>query len=317
MVSARPSPARSAYKQQSLVLAEVKAFDRAGLRHVEATRVTNLSGAVHMEANQRLQVRQGIRLCARAVGFVAGFRALRTWCVWVALNKLCTQVALQGAAAPTVSASPSTQLHSPLVPQPEPGAEAEAAALRALAALRLRAKKDVLPARVADGLFIGGAGAARNLKALRKRGISHIVNAAPAVPCHFHDNPEGAFEYLALPLFDDPEAGGCTWQGLDAVPGGGCWLEGRWVLTGGAPVPVMVHCCAREQCTCGRLLTHPGTVLPPARPLQTCCRTSRRPMPSLPARAPAAAPSSCTATPGRVAPPPWSSRTSCSRRAWG
>ena len=61
MVSARPSPARSAYKQQSLVLAEVKAFDRAGLRHVEATRTTDLSGAVHMETNQRLQVRRGRR----------------------------------------------------------------------------------------------------------------------------------------------------------------------------------------------------------------------------------------------------------------
>jgi hypothetical protein len=144
MVSARPSPARSAYKQQSLVLAEVKAFDRAGLRHVEATRVTDLAGVVCMEANQRLQ--------------------------------------------------------------PEPGAEAEVAALRALAALRLRVKKDTLPARVAEGLFIGGAGAARNLKALRKRGITHIVNAAPAVPCHFRDNPEGVFEYLALPLFDDPDA---------------------------------------------------------------------------------------------------------------
>ena len=112
-----------------------------------------------------------------------------------------------------MSASPEHPTSLRLALQPEPGAEAEAAALRALAALRLRAKKDVLPARVADGLYIGGAGAARNLKALRKRGISHIVNAAPAVPCHFRDNPEGAFEYLALPLFDDPEAGGCAWQG--------------------------------------------------------------------------------------------------------
>lgn len=57
MVSARPSPARSAYKQQSLVLAEVKAFDRASLRHVDATRVTELGGVVRMEANARLQVR--------------------------------------------------------------------------------------------------------------------------------------------------------------------------------------------------------------------------------------------------------------------
>lgn len=61
---------------------------------------------------------------------------------------------------------------------------------------------------MAEGLYIGGAGAARNIKALRKRGITHVVNASPTVPCHFRDNPEGCFEYLALPLFDDPEAGG-------------------------------------------------------------------------------------------------------------
>lgn len=175
MVSARPSPARSAYKQQSLVLAEVKAFDRGSLRHVEATRVTDLAGTTRMEANQRLQA--------------------------------------------------------------EPGAEAEAAALRALAALRLRAKKDVLPARVADGLFIGGAGAARNLKALRKRGITHIVNAAPAVPCHFRDNPEGAFEYLALPLFDDPDA-----DLLPHVEAANAFIAGARAC-GGA---VLVHCYAGQ-----------------------------------------------------------------------
>lgn len=84
--------------------------------------------------------------------------------------------------------------------------ESEAAALRALAAARARTKKDCLPCRVAEGLFIGGAGAARNLKALRKRGITAVVNAAPSVPCHFKDCPEDEFTYLALPLFDDPDA---------------------------------------------------------------------------------------------------------------
>lgn len=95
-----------------------------------------------------------------------------------------------------------------------------AAAARKLAALHLRGPKaDALPACVADGLYLGGAGAARNLKALRKRGITHIVNASPTVPCHFRDNPEGAFEYLALQLFDDPDAGGCwRWAAAGAGP---------------------------------------------------------------------------------------------------
>lgn len=77
-----------------------------------------------------------------------------------------------------------------------------------MAKLRLRLKQDDQPCRVVPGVFVGGAGAARNLKALRKRGITHIVNAAPTVPCHFADNPEGCFTYLTLHLFDDPEAGG-------------------------------------------------------------------------------------------------------------
>lgn len=96
--------------------------------------------------------------------------------------------------------------------------EAEAAAMRVLAAARAHTKRDCLPCRVSGGLFIGGAGAARNLKALRKRGITAVVNAAPSVPCYFKDCPEDEFTYLSLPLFDDPDAGGCpTWLGSSTV----------------------------------------------------------------------------------------------------
>lgn len=145
-----------------------------------------------------------------------------------------TQLSCSAAPARTLGRCTSllqtrTALPAP-DPQAEPRAEAEAAALRALAALRLRSKRDCLPARVAPGLFIGGAGAARNLKALRKRGITHIVNAAPAVPCHFRDNPEGAFEYLALPLFDDADAGAGWRAGAEAAEGvlGAGFLLLRW-----------------------------------------------------------------------------------------
>lgn len=44
----------------------------------------------------------------------------------------------------------------------------QAVAIAKLAALRRTAKADGRPACVADGLWIGGIGAARNLKALRK-----------------------------------------------------------------------------------------------------------------------------------------------------
>lgn len=220
----------------------------------------------------------------------------------------------------TCTASLLTVSLLPPLLQAEPGAEAEAAALRALAALRLRAKKDVLPARVADGLFIGGAGAARNLKALRKRGITHIVNAAPAVPCHFRDNPEGAFEYLPLPLFDDPDAGGCwvgalctgclCWLSL-ALPDAPRYLSSWWVLRrAGQSAARHLHSWLTPASS--PLLSFPHL---PA-PLQTCCRTLRPPMPSSPAHAPAAALSLCTATPGRAGRRPWSLPTSCKHKAW-
>lgn len=130
------------------------------------------------------------------------------------------QLLALAACRPAHPAPPTSP--SPL--QPDPERAAEVAALAALAQARARVKNDALPARVADGLFLGGAGAARNLKALRKRGITHVVNASPSVPCHFRDNPEGAFEYLALPLFDDPDAGACCCGGVGA---GRCRLVAR------------------------------------------------------------------------------------------
>ena len=238
MVSARPSPARSAYKQQSLVLAEVKAFDRASLRHVEATRVTDLGGSVRMEVNQRLQVRRRRRPagCRRGGAWLDGWLAVPRECTMLCSMLVC--LARERACPHAALPHPAPRCPSPRPLQAEPGAEVEAEALRALAALRLRSKHDSLPARVAPGLFIGAAGAARNLKALRKRGITHIVNAAPAVPCHFRDNPEGAFEYLALPLFDDPDAGAGLWGcWVPLVAAGccwGCWVpQGRWCMGAG------------------------------------------------------------------------------------
>ena len=61
----------------------------------------------------------------------------------------------------------------------------------------------------------GGIGAARNLRALRKLRITHVVNASPVVPCFFRDAPDGLeIEYLSVALFDDPEA-----DLLGALPG--------------------------------------------------------------------------------------------------
>lgn len=89
-------------------------------------------------------------------------------------------------------------------------------------------------------LYPGSAAAARNLKALRKRGVTHILNASPVVPCYFQQRPptdDGPhFSYLTIPLFDDPAA-----DLLVHLPQAIAFInEGR--AAGG----VLVHCFAGQ-----------------------------------------------------------------------
>jgi hypothetical protein len=57
------------------------------------------------------------------------------------------------------------------------------------------------PARVADGLFIGGVGAARDLEKLEALGVTHVVNASPIVPC-FHRK---RLRYRSICVYDDEQ----------------------------------------------------------------------------------------------------------------
>lgn len=57
------------------------------------------------------------------------------------------------------------------------------------------------PCRVADGLFIGGVGAARDLEALEALGVTHVVNASPIVPC-FHRK---RLRYRSIVVYDDEQ----------------------------------------------------------------------------------------------------------------
>ncbi len=45
----------------------------------------------------------------------------------------------------------------------------------------------------------GSLGAARNLEGLQKRGVTHVLNASPIVPC-FHRHH---FRYKCVPVYDD------------------------------------------------------------------------------------------------------------------
>ena len=98
------------------------------------------------------------------------------------------------------------------------------------------AGKDKSPCQVLEGLFIGPIGAARNLKALRKRGITHILNVSPIVPCYFRDNPEGAFTYHLVPIYDD--------SSVDLLP----HLEEAvdFIAAGRKAGGVLVHCYAGQ-----------------------------------------------------------------------
>lgn len=110
------------------------------------------------------------------------------------------------------------------------------AAVQKLALLRKMSGKDKSPCQVLPGLFIGPIGAARNLKALRKRGITHILNVSPIVPCYFRDNPEGAFTYHVVPIYDD--------SSVDLLP----HLEKavEFIAAGRKAGGVLVHCYAGQ-----------------------------------------------------------------------
>ncbi len=110
------------------------------------------------------------------------------------------------------------------------------AAAQKLALLRKMAGKDKSPCQVLEGLFIGPIGAARNLKGLRKRGITHILNVSPVVPCYFKDNPEGAFTYHLVPIYDD--------SSVDLLPHLETAVE--FISTGRKAGGVLVHCYAGQ-----------------------------------------------------------------------
>jgi protein tyrosine phosphatase (PTP) superfamily phosphohydrolase (DUF442 family) len=55
------------------------------------------------------------------------------------------------------------------------------------------------PACIAEGLYIGGVGAARDLEALQALGVTHVVNASPVVPC-FHRRK---MRYRSICVYDD------------------------------------------------------------------------------------------------------------------
>lgn len=112
-------------------------------------------------------------------------------------------------------------------------------AARKAALLRSLSGRDVMPSKGVMGLplFVGSSGAARNVKGLRKRGVTHVVNASAIVPCYFMNNPNGAFSYLKIPIFDDGSVDIVSY--FEEVH---AFMEQGLSGHGG----VLVHCCAGQ-----------------------------------------------------------------------
>lgn len=112
-------------------------------------------------------------------------------------------------------------------------------AARKAALLRSLSGRDV-PSKGVMGLplFVGSSGAARNLKGLRKRGVTHVVNASAIVPCYFMNNPNVAVSYLKIPIFDDGSVDIVSY--FEEVH---AFIEQGWCSGHGG---VLVHCCAGQ-----------------------------------------------------------------------
>lgn len=74
-------------------------------------------------------------------------------------------------------------------------------AVRKLQSSRKFSAEDCEPCRVAPGLFIGSLGAAKNLPALHREGVTHILNASPIVPCYHRRH----FRYKVVSVYDDAQ----------------------------------------------------------------------------------------------------------------
>jgi hypothetical protein len=110
------------------------------------------------------------------------------------------------------------------------------------ALLRRWSGKDADPSEaVYDGLrvYVGSSSTARNGKALKKIGVTHILNASAIVPCYFEvEQGPGSLkaEYLKIPIFDD--------ESIDIRQYFHQVFE--FIDQGSEHGSVLVHCCAGQ-----------------------------------------------------------------------
>ncbi|KAK9905626.1 hypothetical protein WJX75_003377 [Coccomyxa subellipsoidea] len=105
-------------------------------------------------------------------------------------------------------------------------------AIHKLVLVRRFANHDSEPCMLLDGLYVGSLGAARNLEGLQKRGVTHVLNASPIVPC-FHRRH---FRYKCVPVYDD----------VDEDISSFFTETNRFIAKGRRRGAVLVHCYAGQ-----------------------------------------------------------------------
>jgi len=90
----------------------------------------------------------------------------------------------------------------------------------------LRELNSDLPSEVTPRLYLGNAAAAANLTALRRRGVTHVLNASRTIPNHF----EPVLQYMRVAIDDSDDA--------DLLP----HLDAACQFISAASGSVLVHC---------------------------------------------------------------------------
>ncbi|CAL5220799.1 g2872 [Coccomyxa viridis] len=140
-------------------------------------------------------------------------------------------------------------------------------AIQKLISVRNFAHQDSDPCWVLEGLYLGSIGSARNLEGLKKRGITHVLNASPIVP-RFHKRH---FSYMTIQVYDDVDEDIARFFHQAA-----CFIA-RGRRKGG----VLVHCYAGQSRSVALVLAYLCSALrmqlPDAYKLVLSARPSARP----------------------------------------
>ena len=226
VLCAKATPPRGSYMAQSMVLREVKVFDKNYLTPTE-TRVRHLDGTSSTERSPRMSLDLSeAETCNGEHEFLeaacgAGEGKERRTDEFHLRRRSDTNCSGASRAAVDDALPPGSpqrqrrgpRMSLPASPQKSPlgkedkedgrdGQETKGMTARERWRRKLpllKALKDEEVCEVVPGLYVGGVGGAKNRKRLAECGVTHVVNASPVIPCFYEED----FKYLVLQGFYD------------------------------------------------------------------------------------------------------------------